>query len=101
MMPQMDRDNQLAIIVACFTLHNFVRLHELQIPISHQVEVMEPRADYNLYDAARQEAMNSVRLTITNEIWSSIQDPPEFNGEEEEDDEEEELTDYDSVDEVA
>lgn len=48
-MPQMSDTYQLAIIVATFTLNNFIRLHELGIPISQEVEQVEPRAVYNMY----------------------------------------------------
>ena len=40
-MPQMKAEAQLKIIIACFTLHNFIRLYDLGIPFTHQVEAME------------------------------------------------------------
>ncbi|XP_010684223.3 protein ALP1-like [Beta vulgaris subsp. vulgaris] len=77
-MPQMDEANQLKIIVACFTLHNFIRLHDLGIPFTHQIEVMEQRADHNMYDDNRKIAMDSVRQQITEAIWDSMQNNPEW-----------------------
>lgn len=58
-----------ATIVATCTLHNFIRLHDLNILISLEVEQMEPRVGYNMYVKSRKESMNKVRKKITNEIW--------------------------------
>lgn len=96
-MPQMDFTYQLQIIVACCTLHNYIRLHDLGIPFTHQVEVIEAREDHTMYDNIRKEAMNNVRLQITDQIWDSIQmnvaDQDEPIVQEEEN---EELTDYEN-----
>ncbi|XP_056696137.1 uncharacterized protein [Spinacia oleracea] len=68
MMPKMDDAYQLAIIVATCTLHNFIRLHDLGIPISQVVENMEPRVDFNLIEKTRTKAMEVVRAKIAEEI---------------------------------
>ncbi|XP_048489867.2 uncharacterized protein LOC125491839 [Beta vulgaris subsp. vulgaris] len=93
-MPQMDEANQLKIIVACFTLHNFIRLHDLGIPFTHQIEVMEQRADHNMYDDNRKIAMDSVRQQITEAIWDLMQNNPEVMEQIFGQEEDEELTDY-------
>uniref|UniRef100_A0A803M192 DDE Tnp4 domain-containing protein n=1 Tax=Chenopodium quinoa TaxID=63459 RepID=A0A803M192_CHEQI len=71
MMPNMDTKHQLAIMVATFTLHNFIRLHELDIPIGSGIEI-EPRADYDLFNENRKAAMNEVQLNIAKEIWNFL-----------------------------
>ncbi|KAL6558298.1 hypothetical protein OROMI_018648 [Orobanche minor] len=93
-MPQMDDAHQLAIVMSFFTLHNFIRLHDLGIAFIHQVEVMESRADHNMYDDARKKAMDSVRLTIMDEIWKSVKDNVELIEQIYEEEEEQQLTDY-------
>ena len=95
-MPQMDFCYQLQIIVACCTLHNFVRLHELGIPFTHQVEVMGPTEDHTMYDDNRKAAMDIVRNQITDQIWESIQRNAEVMEQLNEEEEDEELTDYES-----
>ena len=60
-MPQMKDAQQLKIIVACVTLHNFIRLHDLEIPSEHQIEIMEPRTNHSMYDDNRKAAMTTVR----------------------------------------
>ncbi|XP_021758690.1 uncharacterized protein LOC110723655 [Chenopodium quinoa] len=67
MMPQMDTKHQLAIMVATFALHNFIRLHELDIPIDSGIEI-EPRADYDLFNENRKAVMKEVQLNIAKEI---------------------------------
>uniref|UniRef100_A0A803MTN3 DDE Tnp4 domain-containing protein n=1 Tax=Chenopodium quinoa TaxID=63459 RepID=A0A803MTN3_CHEQI len=71
MMPQMDTKHQLAIMVATFTLHNFIRLHELDIPIDSGIEI-EPRADYDLFNENRKAVMKEVQLNIAKEIWNFL-----------------------------
>ncbi|XP_021753836.1 uncharacterized protein LOC110719245 [Chenopodium quinoa] len=71
MMPQMDTKHQLTIMVATFTLHNFIRLHELDIPIDSGIEI-EPRADYDLFNENRKAVMKEVQLNIANEIWNVL-----------------------------
>uniref|UniRef100_A0A803MLS4 DDE Tnp4 domain-containing protein n=1 Tax=Chenopodium quinoa TaxID=63459 RepID=A0A803MLS4_CHEQI len=71
MMPQMDTKHQLAIMVATFTLHNFIRLHELDIPIDSGIEI-EPRADYDLFNENRKAVMKEVQLNIAKEIWNVL-----------------------------
>ncbi|XP_021753599.1 uncharacterized protein LOC110718970 [Chenopodium quinoa] len=71
MMPQMDTKHQLTIMVATFTLHNFIRLHELDIPINSGIEI-EPRADYDLFNENRKAVMKEVQLNIAKEIWNVL-----------------------------
>ncbi|XP_021738191.1 uncharacterized protein LOC110704682 [Chenopodium quinoa] len=71
MMPQMDTKHQLAIMVATFTLHNFIRLHELDIPIDSGIEI-EPRADYDLFNENRKAVMKEVQLNVAKEIWNVL-----------------------------
>ena len=84
-MPPMDEAFQLSITVATFTLHNFIRLYELGILIFQEVEEMETRADYNLYDIQRKKAMNRIRDKITKDIWKSDRGVVEDDTEEEDD----------------
>lgn len=95
-MPQMELRFQLQIIVACCTLHNFIRLHELGIPFTHQVEVMERREDHTMYDPNRKAAMDIVRQEITDQIWESVQRNAEVMEELGGQEEDEELTDYEN-----
>ena len=95
-MPQMDKDSQLQIIIACCTLHNYIRLHQQGIPFTHQVEVMEPTEDHTMYDLERKEAMNSVRQQITDEIWLSVQRNADVMEQLDGEEEDEELTDYEN-----
>uniref|UniRef100_A0A803NBU6 DDE Tnp4 domain-containing protein n=1 Tax=Chenopodium quinoa TaxID=63459 RepID=A0A803NBU6_CHEQI len=71
MMSNMDTKHQLAIMVATFTLHNFIRLHELDIPIDSGIEI-EPRADYDLFNKNRKVVMKEVQLNIVKEIWNFL-----------------------------
>ncbi|XP_074266091.1 uncharacterized protein LOC141588554 [Silene latifolia] len=48
-MPQMLPKYQMSIIVSCFTLHNFIRMHKLGIPIV-QHDAVIGRTDTNLDD---------------------------------------------------
>lgn len=95
-MPQIDFCYQLQIIVACCTLHNFVRLHELGIPFTHQVEAMEPTKDHTMYDDNRKAAMDSVREQITDQIWGSVQRNVEVMEQVDGQEEDEELIDYEN-----
>lgn len=70
-MPHMDIKYQLAIIVSAFTLHNFIRLHELGISISEGVNV-EPRSVSDMFDENRKTHMDGVQQQIAQEIWCSI-----------------------------
>uniref|UniRef100_A0A803LM93 DDE Tnp4 domain-containing protein n=1 Tax=Chenopodium quinoa TaxID=63459 RepID=A0A803LM93_CHEQI len=67
-----------------------------EIPITHQVEVMERREDHTMYDPNRKAVMDIVRQEITDQIWESVQRNAEvmeeFGGQEED----EELTDYEN-----
>ncbi|CAM8950417.1 unnamed protein product [Rhodiola kirilowii] len=66
-MPQVVDVCQLEIILATFTLHNFIRMHELQMPILSNEEV-EGVADSDLYNQRRKDQMNSVRNFIARQI---------------------------------
>ncbi|KAL6553471.1 hypothetical protein OROGR_007313 [Orobanche gracilis] len=71
-MPQMEDTYQVYVIVATFTLHNFMRMCKLGIPVlEHDVNV-QGRVDNDLLNPARKEAMNKVRKEITLRIWRSI-----------------------------
>ncbi|XP_057250119.1 uncharacterized protein LOC130591198 [Beta vulgaris subsp. vulgaris] len=88
MMPKMDDAYQLAIIVATCTLHNFIRLHDLGIPVSQVVETMEPRADLNLTDKTRTKNMEITRAKIADEIWLAVDEENVFIEEDDVEDEE-------------
>ena len=55
-MPQTDEANQLRwkLLLLVFTLHKFIRLHDLGIPFTHQIKVMEqsvtPPKSIHVYD---------------------------------------------------
>ncbi|KAL6527345.1 hypothetical protein OROGR_016435 [Orobanche gracilis] len=71
-MPQMEDTYQVYVIVATFTLHNFMRMCKLGILVlEHDVNV-QGRVDNDLLNPARKEAMNKVRKEITLRIWRSI-----------------------------
>ncbi|KAL6524157.1 hypothetical protein OROMI_031252 [Orobanche minor] len=71
-MPQMEDTYQVYVIVATFTLHNFIRMCKLGIPVlEHDVNV-QGRVDNDLLNPTRKEAMNKVRKEITLRIWRSI-----------------------------
>ncbi|CAO2834836.1 unnamed protein product [Amaranthus hypochondriacus] len=71
-MPSMEIKYQLAIMVSTFTLHNFIRLHQLGIQISSGVNI-EPRSDTNMFNTERKNEMDRIQLNIANDIWASIQ----------------------------
>ncbi|XP_057518401.1 uncharacterized protein LOC130799316 [Amaranthus tricolor] len=71
-MPSMKIKYQLAIMVSTFTLHNFIRLHQLGIQISSGVNI-EPRSDTNMFHTERKNEMDRIQLNIANDIWASIQ----------------------------
>ena len=70
-MPQTSLDTQIAIIVSCFTLHNFILMQELEIPILDH-EPREGAIDSNMFDVNRKNAMGEVRNAIALQIWNSI-----------------------------
>ena len=70
-MPQTSTDTQIAIIVSCFTLHNFIRMQELEIPIVDHMPT-EGRSDSHMFDANRKRAMAEVRDAIALQIWQSV-----------------------------
>ncbi|KAL6549609.1 hypothetical protein OROHE_008340 [Orobanche hederae] len=63
-MPQMEDIYQLYVIVATFTLHNFIRMCKLGIHVSaHDINV-HGRVDSDLLNPTRKEAMNKVHKEI-------------------------------------
>ncbi|KAL6547120.1 hypothetical protein OROMI_022841 [Orobanche minor] len=72
MMPQMEDIYQVYVIVATFTLHNFIRRCKLGILVSeHDVNVQD-RVDSDMLNPARKEVMNKVHKKITLRLWRSI-----------------------------
>ncbi|KAL6512378.1 hypothetical protein OROHE_019990 [Orobanche hederae] len=70
-MPQMEDKYQIYVIVSTFTLHNFMRMCKLGIPVLEH-DVVEGGVDNNLLNPSRKEAMNKLRKEITSGIWHSI-----------------------------
>ena len=71
-MPQISKKYQMSIIVSVFTLHNFIRMHQLGIPIL-QHEATEGIADFGMFDHSRKVAMRVVRDSIAQQIWQANQ----------------------------
>ncbi|XP_021737775.1 uncharacterized protein LOC110704293 [Chenopodium quinoa] len=71
-MPQMSQTYQLSIILSTFTLHNFIRLYTLGIPISERCANVEPRAEYSIFDEGRKAQMDIVQNQIAEHIWQSV-----------------------------
>ncbi|XP_021746152.1 uncharacterized protein LOC110712036 [Chenopodium quinoa] len=78
-MPQMSQTYQLSIILSTFTLHNFIRLYTLGIPISERCANVEPRAEYSIFDEGRKAQMDIVQNQIAEHIWQSVRDIEEEN----------------------
>ncbi|KAL6525503.1 hypothetical protein OROHE_015810 [Orobanche hederae] len=70
-MPQMEDKYQIYVIVSTFTLHNFMRMCKLGIPLLEH-DVVEGGVDNDLLNPSRKEAMNKLRKEITLRIWRSI-----------------------------
>ena len=87
MMPQMPKKYQMSIIVSTFTLHNFIRMHELGIPVPRNEEDNEGRVDINMFDANRKRAMNALRDSIAQQIWETVRNNVQFSNEDSENDE--------------
>ncbi|KAL2935632.1 Protein ALP1-like [Bienertia sinuspersici] len=72
-MPQTSLKWQMAIIVvSCFTLHNFIRMQELGIPIVEHNEDYDGVADTNLLDETRKRRMHAKRNRIARQLWRSV-----------------------------
>ena len=71
-MPQMDKQYQMSVIVSTFTLHNFIRMHKLGIPVA-QHEDSNGEAYAHMFDENRKLAMTAVRNSIAQKIWNCIQ----------------------------
>jgi hypothetical protein len=67
-MPQMSKKYQMSIIVSTFTLHNFIRMHKLGIPII-QHPASQGTTDSGMSEDSRMEAMSKVRNNIAKQIW--------------------------------
>ncbi|KAL6506097.1 hypothetical protein OROHE_022626 [Orobanche hederae] len=70
-MPQMEDKYQINVIVSTFTLHNFMRMCKLGIPVLEHA-VVEGGVDNDLLNPSRKEGMNKLRKEITLRIWRSI-----------------------------
>jgi hypothetical protein len=70
-MPQMEDRHQMSIVVACFTLHHFIRMQELGIPIL-QHGPTQGASDVTMFDEHRKRAMAEVREGIAEQIWNSV-----------------------------
>ena len=87
-MPQMEDTYQIYVIVATFTLHNFMRMCKLEIPVLQHDINAQGGVDNDLLNPTRKETMNRVRKAMTLRIWRSIPgniEPEEDNIELEED----------------
>ncbi|KAL6546369.1 hypothetical protein OROMI_022090 [Orobanche minor] len=74
----MEEKFQVYVIVAAFTLHNFMRMCKLGIPVVEH-GVVQGRADSDLLNLSRKEAMNKLRNEIALRIWRSIPDNMEID----------------------
>lgn len=67
-MPQASLQSQMSIIIASCTLHNFIRMHKLGIPIiQHDANI--GAADTTMYAQWRKDNMGIVRHDIALQIW--------------------------------
>ncbi|XP_074284106.1 uncharacterized protein LOC141608662 [Silene latifolia] len=89
-MPQMLPKYQMSIIVSCFTLHNFIRMHKLGIPIV-QHDAVIGRTDTNLDDKDRMSLMSKVRMDIAKAIWKDNNPEEHEDGVSQNDNEEEHM----------
>ncbi|KAL9667847.1 hypothetical protein QQ045_002216 [Rhodiola kirilowii] len=70
-MPQVDGECQTHIILATITLHNFIIMHELRIPVQSHVDV-QGVADSDILYVDRKAQMNRVRDMIAFDIMAGI-----------------------------
>ncbi|KAL6580037.1 hypothetical protein OROMI_008061 [Orobanche minor] len=70
-MPQMEDKYQIYVIVSTFTLHNFMRMCKLGIPVLEH-DVVEGGVNNDLLNPSRKKAMSKLRKEITLWIWRSI-----------------------------
>ncbi|KAL9676170.1 hypothetical protein QQ045_004383 [Rhodiola kirilowii] len=70
-MPQVSEECQTHIILATFTLHNFIRMHKLRIHVQSHEEV-QGLADSDISDVHRKAQMNQVRDMIVSAIMEGI-----------------------------
>ncbi|XP_065864427.1 uncharacterized protein [Euphorbia lathyris] len=70
-MPQMSKKYQMSIIVSTFTLHNFIRLSMLGIPIIQHGPNVNGIVDSDMFNIDRKDAMLAVRNGIAQQIWQS------------------------------
>ncbi|XP_074313991.1 uncharacterized protein LOC141649195 [Silene latifolia] len=89
-MPQMLPKYQMSIIVSCFTLHNFIRMHKLGMPIV-QHDAVIGRTDTNLDDKDRMSLMSKVRMDIAEAIWKDNNPEEHEDGVPQNDNEEEHM----------
>lgn len=79
-MPQMSKKYQMAIIVSTFTLHNFIKMHTLGIPIV-QHEMVQGEVDFGMLDDDRKNEMLLVRDEIVRQLWEDNQPVNEIEDE--------------------
>lgn len=70
-MPQMSKRYQMAIIVSTFTLHNFIRMCTIGIPIVQHGPNVHARVDSDMFNIDRKNAMSAVRNVIAQQLWQS------------------------------
>jgi len=63
-MPQMRLEQQLEIIVTCYTLYNFIRLHKKGIPISATNSNVSDQPNVQLYNDSNQVVIDQFRDEI-------------------------------------
>ncbi|KAL6575043.1 hypothetical protein OROMI_012328 [Orobanche minor] len=66
-MPQMEDKYQIYVIVSTFTLHNFMLMCKLGIPVLEH-DIFEGGVDNDLLNPSRKESMNKLRKEITLQI---------------------------------
>lgn len=90
-MPQMSHKYQMSIIVSTFTLHNFIRMHTLGIPIVQYDLNIQGTTDSGMFEKKRKGAMHKVRNNIVKDIWrgNGFDDVSENENEDEDESDEE------------
>ncbi|CAH9091535.1 unnamed protein product [Cuscuta europaea] len=74
-MPKMKEEHQQAIIFSTFTLHNFISMCKMGMPIYEHDGNGEGMVDSDMFNNGRKEAMNNVRVEIVKQIWEDVQKP--------------------------
>ncbi|XP_010693874.1 uncharacterized protein LOC104906771 [Beta vulgaris subsp. vulgaris] len=91
-MPQMSEKYQMSIIVATCTLHNFIKMHKLGIPIVQHEASVCGSVDVGMFDDHQKAPMFERRKALARLIWKDVKlnDAHEADGEDNNEDEVEE-----------